>query len=499
MLRRCSSPYLFMLLAAGLAAQQPSASNKPASDPAAPKSRAELDQKVATLLVAFARTAEANKLPSQARRTFEQILDHYDTDNPPARAGLGWKRGKGEWQQTTPSAKLPPDSGNRDQQRTVAQAWTKACERIGGMHRALGQQMLNDGDRAAGIYQLERALVFLPGDPTTHRALGHEELDGFFGTAEELAFVRRMREILAAARSLAELPIEAAPVPQTELPRELQATGYSFQGARTANTTVWVVGSYEEAANFAAWYERGGRLLEFVFGSGPTTRRHLNRNPLRWTVVLRTAEQRAHLLEVSPTVRHKEPLERAVLFTSNWFDAANGRAEWMFHGRESDADMAVGLVTKRGTRSFNQAFTEGLVHTMTWLLCGSVQASYMLLPATTQGVGRIPRTPDAWLQQLQDQVEAGTDWELAQIPRERLDNFREPVRFKSWQFVLWLLARYPDRWATLLAELGHDQRLPEEVVAIFAKVLERPLGEVEQEWRAWVRRGSLIGKAAGTR
>lgn len=70
---------------------------------------------------------------------------------------------------------------------------------------------------------------------------------------------------------------------------------------------------------------------------------------------------------------------------------------------------------------------------MTWLLCGSVHTSYMELPTTARLGDRIERDPDLWLQQLQDQVEAGTDWDLAQVPRERLDNFRDPVRFKSWQ------------------------------------------------------------------
>jgi hypothetical protein len=35
------------------------------------------------------------------------------------------------------------------------------------------------------------------------------------------------------------------------------------------------------------------------------------------------------------------------------------------------------------------------------------------------------------------------------------------------------------------------------VRAIFAKVLEQPLGEVEAEWRDWARLSSRLGKVSG--
>jgi hypothetical protein len=47
-----------------------------------------------------------------------------------------------------------------------------------------------------------------------------------------------------------------------------------------------------------------------------------------------------------------------------------------------------------------------------------------------------------------------------------------------------------------MLELGRDRRTPEEVAAIFAKVLGQPIGEVDAEWRTWARRGSRLGKVS---
>ena len=84
-----------------------------------------------------------------------------------------------------------------------------------------------------------------------------------------------------------------------------------------------------------------------------------------------------------------------------------------------------------------------------------------------------------------------------QVPRERMDHFRDEVRVKSWSFVLWLLARHPDEWHGLLGELAKENLLPEQVQDGFGKRFGREIGDVEQEWREWARRDSRIGKAAG--
>lgn len=463
----------------------------------APKNEAELDKQVAQLLIAYARSAESLKLPSAARRVYEQILDHYDIDHPTARAGLGWKKVKDEWQQVTPPDKLPADAATAAQRKQVADAWLLARKRAGALHRELGLALLAAGERPRGSHQLERALAFVPDDQVAHRALGHEEFEGFFGTAEQIAFVQRYRAILAAAREIGTREIAVETPDASRLPAELARTGIAFAGARTKYVTYWVAGTAEEAAQCAIANERAAELLRFLLGDDPATRKYLLVRPVVWVAVLRSAEQRTRLLEVSPTARGSETVERAKLYGGQVFTAAAGKAEWVYHHVDADCDHAAGQYAKRATPWFNPGLSEGFVHTMTWLTCGTTKASYMLLPTTVGQKEDRSASPEQWLQVLRDDIDAGKDWPLVQVPRERLENFRAPVRYKAWSFVTWLLARHPDKWSRLLVELGHEPRLPEDVTRIVAATLDQELGEAEAEWRDWVRRDSPIGRASG--
>ncbi|HEX5050738.1 MAG TPA: hypothetical protein VFZ65_03100 [Planctomycetota bacterium] len=467
-----------------------------AQAPPAPKTEEELDKQVIQTLVGFARSAENWKTPSRARAVYEQILAHYDLDNASARAGLGWKKVKDEWQVATPSDRLPKDTATPAQQEQVANAWRQASKRVAKLHKDFGLALDGEGHRARAVHHFERALAFDEDDVDCHRALGHEEFDGFFGSPEQITFVKRLREILGKAREIAAREIEVAPVAIDQMPVELQRTGFPFVGARSRFTTYWVHGSAEEAAQCAIWNERAVLLLQYLFGDDPERNRYLVPSRVRWIGVLRSAAERARLLEVSPEARANETLERAQLFASSVFTSHSGKAEWTWHN-EHDDDHVVGQATQRGTPWFNPGLSEGLVHTMTWLLCGTLYSSYMMLPTTQATSTERPRKPSEWLRALRAEIDRGDDHPLVQVPREQLANFRDAVRFKSWSFVTWLLARHPDRWVELMVELGHEKRLPEEVAEIFKRVLGRDVGDVEAEWRDWARAGSRIGKASG--
>src|SRR5262245_4705151 len=490
---RHAPPLVAWLTATALGAQ-----NAPAPPP---KTEQELDKQVATQLVAFARMAESMKLPSRARRVYEQILDHYDIDQPPARAGLGYKRVKDQWQQVTAPDKLPADAATAAQKKSVDDAWAVTSKRIGKLHADLGHALRAAGEEMRGRYQLERAVVFAPDDVAAHQALGHEEFDGFHGTAEQIAFVKRLREVFEKALECAAMDVEVKEVSASELPRELREVGVEFAGARSKTVTYWVAGSFDEAANCARWHERALAMTPFLLGDAGEVRMNFKPQPVRWVVVPREYAQQKRLLETCKAARGSYTVEIASMLGGHGFDASSGRAEWLVlyrhEGHDHDADHAVGLVAKRSVPWFNAGFGEGLVHTMTWLLCGTLESSYMQLAATAAGKQETrSRDPEQCLQQLRDDIDAGTDWPLVQVPRERMENFRPTVRNKSWSFVTWLLARHPDRWAKLLLQLGDKPKTEQEVAAIFEQVLGEPLAESDAQWREWARRGSLLGKTS---
>ena len=94
-------------------------------------------------------------------------------------------------------------------------------------------------------------------------------------------------------------------------------------------------------------------------------------------------------------------------------------------------------------------------------------------------------------------IDSATDWPLVQVPRERMDNFRDPVRAKSWSFCVWLLARHPEDWLDLCAALNKKNASQQDVDDLFAENLALDVAESEAEWRAWAQQNSAIGKASG--
>jgi hypothetical protein len=456
----------------------------------------QVDQEIARILVGYAKMAESYKAHGEARRIYDQILDHYDLENGQARTGLGWRRVKGEWQQTVADADLPKDAATPAQKKQLSAAWEAACKRVGGLHRDLGLQLLAAAERPRATAQLERALVFLPDDRAVHDGLGHQEFDGFRGTAEQIAFVQRMRAILALGKRLRAQPVEVQPVDAAQMPETLRRTGIAFAGARSSCLTYWVADSQEEAMNCAAANARAELLWRELLATDPAQDR-LRLCPTQWLVVLRNPEQRKRLLEVSPECLGNKPMDQALLVGGTTFHVGGVRAEWVFQYAAGDADHAVGQFTKRGTEGLNSALTEGLVHCATWLLCDSMMSSYIQLAHTGGGAEAPPTAPAEWFRRLQADIDLGQDWPLRQVPREGFQNFRESVRLKAWSFVLWLIARHPDRWVQLLGAMQGERIAEAAVDQAFESVLGRGVGEVEAEWRAFARRGSRIAKAAG--
>lgn len=457
---------------------------------------AAVDQQVAAQLVGFAQRAESGKQPARALRVYRDVLEHWDAANAAARKALGWKQQKGEW---TPPAAPPKavDTATTDQRKRLDDAWKQVATRGAQSHRDLGKVLLAEGATDAGRREYELALRLLPDDVDSHVALGHRAIDGFYGTDAELAFVQRMRSMIAKAHELAAAAPTSEALPGGSLPKELRGGGLPFAGARGKHFTWWCSDGPEAAANCVVWSERSFDLATFLLGDAAS--RVLRPRARKWSALVRGDGQRDTMLEKCPDVRGGLPVEQAKLFSAVSFQVLDGEAELGWSPVENDPDHAVASVTKRSVvGGRNVGLGEGLVHATTWLLCGTMETAYCNLPATTAGATKPqPREPAAWLERLHQQIETGTDWPLAQLPRERADNFHEDARIKAWSFVLWLLARHPDKWLDLFDRVTTQTDTPEAVAAAFEKALGRKLDDVEAEWREWARAGSRLGVASG--
>lgn len=455
--------------------------------------RAEVDSKIVKQLVGFGRRATGQKQSEKARVAYQIILDHYDEDQPTARKGLGFRKVRGEWK--ADAVKLGATVDDKKRAARVQREWERACKAVAQLHGDFGMELHAAGHMSRAFYQLERALEFRPDVREWHLALGHEEVDGFFGTEEQVAFVKKLNAIRTLATEYSTKDYAVEELPQSKMPAALKKSGLDFYGARSRHFTHWVVDSQEDAFETLQWAERCFALLRELAGND------MPRGTDGWVkyyAVLRTEEQRAQLLANSPETRGKYTVEQAKMFGGLGFKVGGSWAHYSKHDRDLDADKVVAHVTKRHlVAGCNDGLGEGVVHAMTWLLAGSIKSSYVNLQHTvTKDMKPLRRLPEAWRARLMEEIAAGKDWPLAQVPRERIDNFRDSARIKSWSLIVYLMARYPNQWLDLVRRMPKVQGLMVEgVQKCIKETLDCSVGELDAAWREWARQGSALGKA----
>jgi len=478
-----SLPLLVACLAPALRAQ-----NAP---PSPAEQEARLNQTAAQGLLAFARTAESNKMSGRAKAAYERVLADYEPDNKAATTALAQKN------------KTWTDGGTEAQRRATAQAWTVLAKKLAPLHRELGRAFVEASDLERGTKHLERCLGFDPNDVDAHRELGHEEYRGFHGTAEQIAFCKRLEAIHARAKELTTSEFAPAPLADDSMPEELRRAGLPMKGGRSRQWKVWTTSASNEAAiAMAQWAERGQELLEFLLPSGPARRASLVASrPVSWVAVVRSDDEWKKFFAANPQVLAKKKLTEPPAAGSFYFDSTGGRGVILHVNEPNDADDIVAHVAMWGfAQNHNEGLGQGLTHALTSLLLGTTQTWFGDAPATSTGSQKqMPRDEAAWTTRIRDEIKAGKDWPLAQVARERLSSFREAARVKSWSFVLWLVARFPDRWVRVFEALDSD-KLPDlaGIEAIFAKELGCTVEQLEAEWRDWAGGDSPIAKATAT-
>lgn len=467
-----------------------------------PKLEAELQKAAVQALLGFARAAESDRMRSRAKTAYELIVAQYDDDNRSARTALGFKKEKGEWLPAA-AGKQPKwdDTGAASQRARVETAWKQTARKLAAMHRDIGLQLVASDELSRGYQHLEKAVAFDPDDAEAHTALGHKSYKGFFGTEAQVAFLERLAAIEDKAHELANLDSSPEVVPVSALPNELARTGLTFTGARSAHMTIWSTAPQEETLAVAQWGERAVVMLEFLLGNSAATY-HVGTGirSLRWIGLLHSNSERDLFIENNKEAFGKMDLSIVRTFAGWVTNVSGGRAHVSWGMHEQDFDKIVAYVTEYGfSRYANDGFGEGLVHAMTYYLLGTTYTWFGSVPSTvSQYTAPLEHNPDAWLDMLREQIDKHTDWPLQQIPRERLESFRPDVRIKTWSFMVWAVARYPQKWAHLLHAFDQQKGMtPEQTTSIIEAELGATLPEIEAEWRDWLSGKSALAKASG--
>lgn len=458
------------------------------------KDEKELASRAVLRLTNFARVAQRNKVLSREKEAYDLILDHYDPDHAATRRALGYKRVGDEWKD--PELRSWPDAANDDQRFEVIGEWQRFAEGIGALHRDLGVRMLESAP-ARAVHHLALALYYNPNDVDAHKALEHEEKDGFWGTPEDVAFVDRMKHLETFAVGLAkkDYPVEAL----TELPPELQLmvkddADLEFHGAKSDTFTVWCRGTQENANDCVKWAERAVDFLELCLPREAVERmkpRAYFKRAWAWKGFLWTNAEKKALIRL--TGRGSEQFANVM-----W--AENGKLAEIIQ-RLTPLGMHDALIFKVfNDIGGNDGINEGVCHAACWYMRATA-ASRRGAEDTSTTTGAEKTLPDSatwWMREMRDQATSRSDFPINQLPRQQFADFKNDARLKAWSFMTWCLARYPEKWFEWLHELPDEGRpFPEEVDKIGEKVFGRPLLEVEEEWRAWASGRNSVASATG--
>ncbi|MBK8098808.1 MAG: hypothetical protein IPK26_16975 [Planctomycetes bacterium] len=496
----------------------PAAPTAPAQQPDFAKKEKELVGKVASTLMSFASTAKGAKLETRAKQAFDLIIDHYDKDHAGARAALGFKKTKDGWDAgPLDKRKRWFDKASYENRFRIQDEWYKTAVKLGAMHRQLGLEMKNAGELTRSAFHLDRAVYYNPMDKEAHLALGHKEGHLFFGTEEQVEFSNRLRALETKAIEIARRDYQVEALPQEQMPAELQnlaanvpaflkKPSFDICGARSEHFTVWTRGTPENAANACKWGERALDFGVHLLGEEQAKRiRFVERasKSFAWYGYLWTAREREEFLKHNENVWKGEgSIERAKDFANNIWQAKEGTAVALVKLTPASIhDSMIGYVLNYGLCiGRNEGIGQGIVHMATWYLQSTSISRWGARPEGTVSDPslELPEQTNWWLRAIRDQATAREDSEMQLVARERLKRFRNDVRLKSWSFMTWVVAAYPDKWLPFYMSLPDDKfQGPQEIEDLAEKAFGKKLVDLEVEWREWARGDSGVAFSTG--
>ncbi len=470
---------------------------------------AELSKNATKILTKFASFARSKKLAPMERQAYGLILSDYDPDHARSRKALDFKKVKGEWELAPPKKRRNwEDKANRKGRFQVQQEWRNTCAKLASEHRELGLAMTDDQGQvtASGKWHLEQAILYDPLDKAAHEALGHQPWENlgvsYYGTAEEVAFMKRMKEIETTALMLAQKEYKVEPI--DELPPALDVLGLEMYGAKSEHFTLFTRGTQENADNLCQWGERALEFLDFVTGDMAKTEGRRARRIMKnfgYMGFLWTDLEMDVFKESNPNL---VPNRKAKFYNINFRDKKNRLCQVVT--RLTPAQMDDHIIAEvfhyglGGSEVNNVGLVEGIHHAATWFLKSTCITKFGAEPKGTATENKLvlPEGANWWMREMRNQSISKTDTPLNVVPRVELAAFKPDVRLKTWSFHVWAMARFPNKWLKFARNWPSGKKpFPEQVEETAQKIFGIPLSEVEAQWRKWASGRGVTAAATG--
>ena len=450
-------------------------------------------------LHALADALQAERQHLRALELRREIWLEYAPDDDKARQKCGFVRVGDQWRRDHGLLVIERDLKGDPKVLKKLDQQTKALHQDAlAAHRALaaGWARLGDEDRAHRHWQ--RVLRFAPGDAEATRALALQPFEGFEGTADDVAMLRRARTIRGACDWLRRTDFPAAAI-EDQHPL-LAAAKVPHQCVRSEHFTVWGTRPPADLLVLAADCERALLLAHTLFGAHggsafvPARRRDLVFlvDPAHYAAVLDAcADQfdaaRLHFL--------KNDVDQAFV------DSSTGplRVHKAHLALDASRDHAVRGVVQDAAGVLTDGLYEGLGHAACGFLFGRTLTFLLEQRRDRTAASWQQRTLapelEVWMQIAEESAWAKSDTRTSELVLISAARFSTEQRVKAWAICHYLLHRRPELLLELDRSRDPEVRTAPDVEAEFLRRTSVELPAIDRDWREFWGRGGALRRA----
>ena len=428
----------------------------------------------------FAKTAQKQGFPRQARLIWLQLIKLYDPEHAEARKGLGQVRVGASWAQD-PKAALPADdTGSGTDGAALFRAYEALKKELAAGHKRQAQTWAKAGrtDKANQHYQM--VLRWTKDDKEAQQALAHHDVGGVTGTDLEQTLYERSKAIEGAVTEQAQktYAVEKVTVKAPALDRA-QVKYVSFQSEHCL-----LHGDPDQEAQLQealVWAERAFRVAQVAFPWQSEVK-------TRWAFF--TAKETYQQILKANADRVPDLAWRLEHTTTSGIDdlviGATGSAQVLF-------DAAVRNVAKTYARFGSDGLAEGIGHTFVGMVFNNNRLFAVDLKkqegTTASEEDREYTSPnfDVWKTLALEMA-----WKLTGgVPAVDLAyadaaSFTNEQRIKAWSFCDYVVRRDPALLRTFdtlsLDAKRARAKKPEELAEKFAAAAGVTLAQLDKEW-----------------
>ncbi|MBL8751697.1 MAG: hypothetical protein JNK15_00235 [Planctomycetes bacterium] len=441
----------------------------------------------------------AQKQHAQAQLLRREIWMEYDEHDEKARDKTGFARVGAQWRKDPQKLVIDKDlKVDPKLLKKIEQDLAALRKKLAADHRLLAQDAAKAGDATRAAKHWGRVLAMLPNDAEAAGALAMSSFEGFAGSPEDLAMLRRGRAIRGASDWLMRTPF-----PVTELSDKhplLAAANVTHTGVKSRHYTIWGNLSPDDLKTLAMDAERSLLLCRTLFGTSrgmlfqPVLFRDMVfvRQTKEYHAVL---DQCANQFDAQRLAFLKNDVDQAFL--------AAGKQFLRLHkadiGLDAARDQTVRGVVQDASGVNTNGLWEGLGHAACGFLFGR-SLSFLIeqqKAVTVASVQQKTLVPDmnVWMQIAEESAWGNTGTRTSELVLLSAAKFTTEQRVKAWAICHYLLHWRPD----LLHQLDQSQTPKIQdapgVEAEFQKRTQQSLPKIDTDFTTFWSRSANLRKA----